>query len=124
MSIQLEVRLSRHRPFHDLLMTLPNVVVNDGALDFTNTPKDTLRELAEHAETAMRAAHNGTTAMATLLALCAADAEDGSFGATAIESVGWLIAELSELAALCDYLAACSRKQLTEPLVIRPTRRR
>lgn len=124
MSAQLDVRISRMRPFHDLLMTLPKVSLKDGALDFAATPKDTLRALAEQAEAAMRTATLGVAAMGQLVALCAADAEDGTFGATAIENIGWLIAELGELAALCDYLAACSRKELTEPFSLRPTRKR
>ena len=124
MSAQLEVRISGQRPLHDLLMTLPKVSLKDGALDFVNTPKDVLREVALHAEAAMRTTHRGVAAIGTLLAVCAADAEDGTFGAHALESMGWLVAELSEVAGLCDYLAACSRKELTEPFSHRPSRKR
>lgn len=124
MSAQLDVRISGQRPFHDLLMSLPKVVLKDDALDFANTPKDVLREVAKHAEAAMRTAHGGVAAIGTLLALCAADTEDGTFGAHALENISWLLAELGEMAALCDTLAACSRKELTEPFSLRPSRKR
>ena len=124
MSAQLDVRVSGKRPLHDLLMTLPKVSLKDGALDFVRTPKDVLREVALHAEAAMSTAHNGIAAVSTLLALCAADAEDGTFGANALENIGWLTSELADVAALCAHLAACSRKELTEPFSLRPSRKR
>jgi hypothetical protein len=123
MSELLNIHVARLRPFHDLLMVLPTVATKDGALDMANTSQDALRRLAECADAVMLTANSGNAAMGKLIALCAADAEDGSFGADALEAVGWLIAELGELAALSATLAAASRKQLVEPLRIKPTRK-
>ena len=117
-----DIALSSVRPFHDLMLQLPDLVVTDGVIDFTKSPKDTLRALAEHSESSMRTANAGINAISLLLAHAAADVEDGVLSAHAIESIGWLMAELAELAALCAYFAACSRKELVEPLRIWPKR--
>ena len=113
------IALSKDRPLHDFILLLPDIVVTDGVLDFGATSQGTLRALAEHAETVMRTSNAGINAISQLLAHAAADVEDGAISANSIEGVGWLLAELSELAALCDYLAACCRKELVEPLRIR-----
>ena len=114
-----DVALSKDRPLHDFILLLPDLVVTDGVIDFKTTPKETLRALAEHAETVMRTSNAGINSISQLLAHAAAGVEDGAISANSIEGVGWLLAELSELAALCDYMAACCRKELVEPLRIR-----
>jgi hypothetical protein len=100
------------RPFHDLLAALPHLAVTDGKADLAASSTETLQQIAENAEAAMRTAHNGMNAMGHLLALASSEVDDGNLTAPAIEAFGWLLAELADLAATCDVLAASCRKQL------------
>lgn len=100
------------RPMHDLLFALPHLVSRDGEVDWAHTPEATLREIAAQADTAMRTTQLGIQAMGRLLALAAADVEDGQLSGATLEAFGWLITELSDFAATCGYLVACCQRHL------------
>lgn len=60
--------------------------------------------IVDHAATSMRLIHLGLGAIAQLLAQSAVQVEERTIPAEAVESLGRLMAELSELAALCHEL--------------------
>ncbi len=69
-----------------------------------------LRSLAEDAEATMSSIHQGLGAVGHLLAHSAVPIEDGSIGADSVESLGFLMGELGDLAAACMKLAAHCRR--------------
>jgi hypothetical protein len=72
---------------------------------------EALRRLANNAEVVMAVCQNGLGALGHLLAHSSPVIEDGTVGADSIEALGWLMAELGDLAAHCMALAAeCRRK--------------
>lgn len=100
------------RPFHDLLLALPQLAMLDGQVDWANTPVATLKAIAVHADVAMRTAQLGLRAMGQLLVLGSPEAETGELTGATVEAFGWLMAELSDFAATCGYLATCCQRHL------------
>jgi hypothetical protein len=66
----------------------------------------TLTDLAECAEASIRTIHLGQCALGQLVARCAMDLQDGSVASDSIESLGFLMAELGDLAAECMRICA------------------
>lgn len=65
--------------------------------------------IAEHAETSMRVIQLGLGGIGHLLARSAVQVEDRSIPSECVESLGMLMAELSDFAAACYQLASESR---------------
>ncbi len=65
--------------------------------------------LAQHAETSMRVIQLGLGAIGHLLTNAAVQVEDRTIPAESMESLGTLMAELSELASVCYQLSVQSR---------------
>lgn len=70
------------------------------------------KRIAEHAETTMRVVQLGLGAIGHLLARSAVHVEDESIPSECTESLGTLMAELSDLAAVCYQLSSESRAPL------------
>lgn len=68
------------------------------------------RRLADNAQAIMAVCQNGLGALGHLLANSSPVIEDGTVGADSIEALGWLMAELGDLAAHCMVLAAECRR--------------
>ncbi|WP_164255507.1 hypothetical protein [Variovorax sp. WS11] len=93
-----------------LLAHLPRLPISDnGAVDANRASPGLLRSVAEDAEATMSTIHQGLGAIG-LLAHSAVPIEDGSIGADSLESLGFLMAELGDLAAACMTLAAHCRR--------------
>ena len=105
-------RTEAHRPMRDLLSKLPMLPMNSKQdVDFQAADPALLVSLADDAETTMNTIHNGIGAIGHLLAHSAVVIEDGTVGADSIESLGYLLAEISDMAASCMTLASrCLRE--------------
>lgn len=62
------------------------------------------QRIADHAEASMRVIHLGLAAIGHLLAQSAVQVEERTIPSESVESLGTLMAELGELAALCHQL--------------------
>ena len=99
------------RPMRNLLHQLPHLACCGAAsLDLSRAAPERLRSIAEDAETTMSTIHQGLGALGHLLAHSAVPIEDGTIGADSLESLGFLMAELGDLAAACMTLAAQCRR--------------
>jgi hypothetical protein len=99
------------RPIHDLMLRLPALVaLSDGGIDFAASKPDLLVNIAVDAGHTMRTMHKGIAAIGHLLALASPEIETQECPGDVVESVGWLLNELSDLAAIADYLATTCRR--------------
>ena len=92
-----------------------------GTIDASHASSELLRSLAEDAETTLATIHQGLGALGHLLAHSAVPIEDGTIGADSLESLGFLMAELGDLAAVCMTLAAQCRRAAASALAHTPT---
>ena len=102
------------RPLRDLVAQLPRLPV-DGRwnIDFQAADPALLATIAADAEATMAVIQSGLGAIGHLLAHSAVVIEDGTVGADSLESLGFLMAELGDLAAACMVLGAhCRQFQL------------
>lgn len=99
------------RPMRDLLHQLSRLPVgDDGVTDLRACGGSSLVAIAQDAETTLSTIHQGLGAIGHLLAHSAVPVEDGTIGADSLESLGFLMAELGDLAAACLTLAARCRR--------------
>jgi hypothetical protein len=104
------------RPMRELLTRLQRLpAANFGEADLRACDGASLASLAEDAETTVSTIHQGLGAIGHLLAHSAVPIEDGTIGADTLESLGFLMAELGDLAAACMTLAAHCRRVLPAP---------
>jgi hypothetical protein len=92
-----------------------------GTIDLSHSPSELLGSIAEDAETTLSTIHQGLGAIGQLLAHSAVPIEDGTIGADSLESLGFLMAELGDLAAACMTLAAQCRRAAASSLTHTPT---
>lgn len=99
------------RPMHNLMRLLPRLCAkSDGQPDFKNTSESVLSDIATNADACGKAIHLGLSAVGTLMAYAAPEIEDGTISSDTIEALGWLLAELGELGAVCSVLSVkCAR---------------
>ena len=99
------------RPLRDLLLLMPLLPVSEqGEIDYNAASPALLMLLGANADLSMRTLHRGTAAIGRLLVAVSPEIGTGEFSADAMESVGWLISELSDLAATAQCLSvACHR---------------
>ena len=93
-----------------LLEHLPHLEFSDsGCINASRSSPALFHSIADHAETTLSTIHQGLGAIGHLLAHSAVPIEDGTIGADSLESLGFLMAELGDLAATCMTLAARCR---------------
>lgn len=98
-------------PLRELLVRLPLLKTSaGGALNLPGSPGTVVLEVAEHAEATAQALNLGLAALGNLWALASAEIEDGTVPMDCVESLGWLIAMLSECAASLMVLAVECRR--------------
>lgn len=84
-------------PMRELLTDLRGLGNNNrGKCDAANRER-----LASNARSVMAVSQNGMAALRHLLAHSSPVIEDGTIGADSLESLGWLMAEVGDLAAHC-----------------------
>lgn len=112
-------RLARsevERPMRTLVQQLPGLAVGAGGdIDFANCPAALLASVAENAETTAALMGRGLSAVGCLMAYAAVEIEDGSITSDSVEALGWLMAELGDIAAVCFVLASHCRQALPAP---------
>jgi len=95
------------RPMRDLLLLMPHLPIRDGCdIDYEAADADLLVAIARHAETTLRTVHLGTSAIGELLVYASPEIAIGEFPANTIEAIGWLLADLGDLAATAHLLMA------------------
>lgn len=109
-------RPEHERPLRDLLVRLPQLVTNkQGKLDLLASSPSLVLEVAERAETSVKAINLGIAAVGNLMPYAALEIEDGTIATGTVEALGWLLSELGELAATCMILAAECRQARSTP---------
>ena len=99
----------------EVLRLLPQLRTDPtGAIDYAGSQPQTLVVLADHAETAMCAINLGLSAVGALLAYSAPEVEDGSVSSDSVESLGWLLSELGEVAAGLFVLSSHCRRETAD----------
>lgn len=95
----------------DLLQNLPQLSLKKGqSIDLAAVDATLLSTIADDAETTVNVIHSGVGALGLLLAHSAVAIEDGTVGADCVESLGFLMSELSDLAACCMVLSTQYRR--------------
>lgn len=89
----------------ELLRLLPLVTTPTGAMRPAPATSGEAAGLAACAEAATRTIHLGVGALGHLVARCSMDMQDGSVPADSIENLGFLMAELGDIAAECMRIA-------------------
>jgi hypothetical protein len=106
------IRIARtvsHKPMRELLELLRQSAP-DHRCDFSElTSKQPQAQIAANAATVMSVCNHGIAALGHLLAHSAPVIEDGTIGADTVEALGWLLAELGDMAAYCMVLAVQQR---------------
>jgi len=94
-----------------LLEQLPRLPLDaTGSISIQLAAPTLLLAVAEDAEDTMSTIQQGLGAIGHLLAHSAVVIEDGTIGADSLESIGFLMAEMGDLAAACMALAARCRR--------------
>lgn len=99
-------RTQAERPVRQLLADLPMLGGDD---ESGMSPQDqaVLRQrIAANAATVMAVCQNGLGSLGHLLAHSSLLIEDGTVGADSVEALGWLMAEIGDLAAACAVLSS------------------
>ncbi|MBK7646687.1 MAG: hypothetical protein IPJ12_05885 [Betaproteobacteria bacterium] len=95
------------RPMRDLMLLMPHLPIRDKCeIDYEAADADLLVDIARHAETTLRTVHLGTSAIGELLVYASPEIGTGEFPANTIEAIGWLLADLGDLAATAHLLMA------------------
>ena len=99
------------RPLRDLLLLMLHLPVSDrGEIDYNAAEPALLTQIGANADFSMRTLHRGTAAIGRLLVAVSPEIGTGEFSADAMESIGWLLAEIGDLAATAQCLSvACHR---------------
>ena len=103
------------RPMRNLLTRLPLLPLTARMeIDFESAEPSLLVALLDDAETTMNTIHEGIGAIGHLLAHSAVVIDDGTVAADSIESLGFLLAEISDMAAGCMVLATRCRRETAD----------
>ena len=111
-----------NRPLFDLIRRLPCCQVNAfGEIDYEASDPAAVQTLGENAAQVMATMHRGMAAIGLLLANAGPEIETRSLSADVVEALGYLLAELGDLAAQCDLIATGCRRATADyfPLVLR-----
>ena len=116
-------RPAQPRPLHDLLLLLPrlcveteqsttgnNTAIFQPSIDWLGLDAGVVAAIERNASLTARAAAHGITAIGHLLVCSAPEIELRDISAKTVEAVGRVLAELGELAAVCEYLEATARR--------------
>jgi hypothetical protein len=108
-------RTDAQRPMQGLLARLPLLpLTGTQEVDYPAADPALLVSLADDAETTMNTINQGVGAIGHLLAHSAVVIEDGTIGADSIESLGFLLSEISDMASGCMVLASKCRREIVD----------
>lgn len=111
----MDFKTEPRRPMRNLLTRLPLLPLTARKeIDFESAEPSLLVALMDDAETTMNTIHQGVGAIGHLLAHSAVVIDDGTVGSDSIESLGFLLAEISDLATSCMMLASRCRRETAD----------
>lgn len=92
-----------------------------GEIDYEASDPGLIQLLGENSSQVMATMHRGTAAIGLLLANAGPEIETRSLSADVVADLGFLLAELADLAAQCDLIATSCRRVTADylPLVLR-----
>ena len=99
------------RPLRDLLLLMPHLQVRtEYNIDYENCDSALLHQISSNADCTMRTVHRGIAAIGKLLVYTSPEVGTGEFSADSTEALGWLLAELGDMAATAHIIAtSCQR---------------
>ena len=99
------------RPLRDLLLLMPHLQVRtEFHIDYESAEPALLHQIGTNADITMRTVYRGTAAIGRLLVAVSPEVGTGELPADRMEALGWLLAEMGDLAATCHSIAAsCQR---------------
>lgn len=99
------------RPLRDLLLLMPHLQVRtEFHIDYESAEPALLHQIGANADITMRTVYRGTAAIGRLLVAVSPEVGTGELPADRVEALGWLLAEIGDLAATCHSIAAsCQR---------------
>lgn len=105
----MSTRTTALRPLRDLLRRLPTLpVLPSKEVDYPAADTSLLVAISDDSETVIQVIFQGIGSVGQLLSHSAPVIEDGTIGSDSLEHIGYLIAELADLAfALKDISARC-----------------
>jgi hypothetical protein len=111
MQTQTEPIVASCRPLRDFLLQLPLLPVNEAQeIDYAAADPALLVHLAANADTCQRTAQRGISGIGYLLAHAAPEIEQAGIPGDCIEAVGFVLAELGDLASVAHSLAAACHR--------------
>lgn len=102
------------RPLRDMILLLPHInaraVGSEFQLDWESAAPELLIALLRSSETTMRTVNRGVSAVGRLLVNVSPELSLGEYSADAVTDIGWLLAELGDLACVShQIMSACQR---------------
>ena len=96
---------------HNFMLLLPYLQVTaTSEIDYASADPALLAQLADAAETVLLITHIGTSAINSLLAQAGGEPPGSEAVADSIEALGWLVAELNDLAGAVYRISAECRR--------------
>jgi hypothetical protein len=125
-----ETDVLRPRPLYDLCHLLLRVNSDGTGPNLEAASPELLQEIVATTEIAIKTVQLGIRGTAEMMALSAPDTAAEDWPSSTLESVGWLIAELSDFSAVCHCLQSLCvsqlpyklRKELWQPDLIQSDR--
>jgi hypothetical protein len=115
MDVEMNKRTDAQGPMQGLLARLPLLPLTAAQeVDFQAADPALLVSLADDAETTMNIINLGVGAIGHLLAHSAVVIEDGTIGADSVESLGFLLSEISSMSFACLLLASRCRRETAD----------
>lgn len=102
-------RATSMRPLRDLLARLPLLPVSCGDVDFKAADPSLLVSIGDDAEVTLQVIHHGIGCLGQLMSHSAPVIDDGTVSSQTVEHLGYLMAELGDMAASLMTLAANCR---------------
>lgn len=107
----------------NLLLLMPHIPLAESSeIDYAAADPAALAQLADAADASLLIVHLGTSAIGRILALTAMEPFSEEESADAAEALGWLVAELGDLARVAHTLSTMCRRSTYAytPTVVTP----
>ncbi|USX15558.1 hypothetical protein NHH88_07185 [Oxalobacteraceae bacterium OTU3CAMAD1] len=96
---------------YNLTLLMPHLsVAQTGEIDYAGADPALLIQLADAADSVLLIIHIGTSAVGRLLAQAEIEPLGGATVADSIEALGWLVAELNDMAGAVHRISAACRR--------------
>jgi hypothetical protein len=97
--------------FYNLLLLMPHLPVTSMAeVDYVAANPDLLAQIADAADASLLIVYIGTSAIGRLLAQAETEPFNDARSVDAIEALGWLVAELNDMAGVVHRISAACRR--------------